>query len=188
MRRTEEFTSFVDARYAAMLRSAILLTGNRHTAEDLLQEALLRTYGSWHRLEVLGAAESYTRTTMVRVLLHDRRRKWSGEAPTEHLPEPAGHWHDDRVATVVSVRSALRLLSADQRVVLVLRYYEDLSEAEIARVLGCRVGTVKSRASRGIRRLRELGVLGEDPAGSADRGAERSADRGDDFSDGEVWR
>lgn len=166
MRRSKEFTAFVDARYASMLRAAILFTGNRHTAEDLLQEALLRTFDSWHRLEVIGAAESYTRTTMVRLLVRDRRRRWSGEVPTEHLPDvdPAEGTRqlDDRVAAVVTVRAALRELPVDQRVVLVLRYYEDLSVAEIARVLGCREGTVKSRASRGMQALRDSSVLSED--------------------------
>ncbi|GAA1140361.1 SigE family RNA polymerase sigma factor [Ornithinicoccus hortensis] len=166
MRRSKEFTAFVDARYASMLRAAILFTGNRHTAEDLLQEALLRTFDSWHRLEVIGAAESYTRTTMVRLLVRDRRRRWSGEVPTEHLPDSDPEREtrslDDRVASVVSVRAALRELPVDQRVVLVLRYYEDLSVAEIARVLGCREGTVKSRASRGMQALRDSSVLSED--------------------------
>ncbi len=166
MRRSKEFTAFVDARYASMLRAAILFTGNRHTAEDLLQEALLRTFDSWHRLEVIGAAESYTRTTMVRLLVRDRRRRWSGEVPTEHLPDvdpgEGTRQLDDRVAAVVTVRAALRELPVDQRVVLVLRYYEDLSVAEIARVLGCREGTVKSRASRGMQALRDSSVLSED--------------------------
>lgn len=173
MRRSEEFTTFVDARYASMLRAAILFTGNRHTAEDLLQEALLRTFASWSRLEVLGAAESYTRTTMVRLLIRDRRRRWSGEIPTEHLPEQEIGRHDDQVASVVSVRAALRELPADQRVVLVLRYYEDLSVAEIARVLGCREGTVKSRASRAMSTLRAMGILESDegPTPEADAGS-----------------
>ncbi len=183
MRRSEEFTEFVDSRYGSMLRTALLLTGNRHTAEDLLQEALLRTYSTWARLEVLAAAESYTRTTMVRLLLRDRRRKWSGELPTQELPEPR---HDgqrsglaDQVATVVTVRRALRELPTDQRVVLVLRYYEDLTEAEVARLLGCRPGTVKSRASRGMARLREQGLLPR--PGDLDAGDEL----GDDEQHGE---
>lgn len=164
MRRAQEFTDFVGARYAALLRSAILLTGNRHTAEDLVQEALLRTYSAWHRVEVIGAAEAYTRTTMVRLLIKDRRRRWSGEIPTAELPDRPGGWIDERTALVVTVRDALRQLPMDQRLVLVLRYLEDLSEAEVARVLGCRVGTVKSRTSRAIAKLRELQLLAPDPA------------------------
>lgn len=160
MRRSQEFTDFVGARYGHLLRSAILLTGNRHTAEDLVQEALLRTYSSWNRVEVVGAAEAYTRTTMVRLLIKDRRRRWSGEIPTAELPELPGGWIDDRTALVVTVREALRQLPMDQRLVLVLRYLEDRSEAEVARILGCRVGTVKSRASRAIAKLRELHLLG----------------------------
>ena len=83
MDRSEQFRSFVDARYPAMVRTATLLAGSRASGEDLLQEALLRSYLSWSRVRDVGAAEAYVRTTMVRLLIKDRRRRWSGEVPTE---------------------------------------------------------------------------------------------------------
>ncbi|MER5967239.1 SigE family RNA polymerase sigma factor [Streptomyces sp. NPDC002057] len=157
--RDEAFTAFMAARYPSILRTARLLTGGGPQAEDLAQEALLRSYRAWHRIGRLEAAEAYTRTTMVRLLVKDRRRKWHAEIPAEQMPEVALAGHEDRTATGVAVRKVLRLLPPAQRAVLVLRYYHQLSEEEIAGVLGCSRGTVKSRAARALTALREEGVL-----------------------------
>ncbi|GGY50564.1 SigE family RNA polymerase sigma factor [Streptomyces omiyaensis] len=157
--RDEAFTAFMAARYPSVLRTARLLTGGGPQAEDLAQEALLRSYRAWHRIGRLDAAEAYTRTTMVRLLVKDRRRKWHAEIPAERLPEVAEPGHEDGTATGLAVRKVLLLLPPAQRAVLVLRYYHQLSEEEIAGVLGCSRGTVKSRAARALATLREQGVL-----------------------------
>lgn len=149
------------ARYPGLVRSAYLLTGDRGHAEDLVQTSLLRTYRAWWRLADLANAEAYTRKVMVRLATRWRSRRWQGERPAEQLPEtPAA----DAVAAsdlATAVRVALLALPMGQRAVLVLRFYEQRTEAEIAEALGCSVGTVKSRASRGLEALRTAGLLAE---------------------------
>ncbi|MFE5912786.1 SigE family RNA polymerase sigma factor [Streptomyces wedmorensis] len=170
--RDEAFTAFMSARYPSLLRTARLLAGGGPRAEDLVQETLLRTYRAWHRIGRLEAAEAYARTTMVRLLVKDRRRRWHTEMPAEQLPEVALPGHEDQTATGVAVRNVLQTLPPAQRAVLVLRYYHQLSEGEIAGVLGCSPGTVKSRAARALAALRNGGLL---TAVSYDR--DRSVDR-----------
>ncbi|MBT2507851.1 SigE family RNA polymerase sigma factor [Streptomyces sp. ISL-98] len=158
--RDEAFTAFMAARYGSLLRTATLLTGGgRSRAEDLAQEALLRTYRAWHRIGRLDAAEAYTRTTMVRLLIKDRRRHWHAEIPAERMPEIPRPGHEDQVTTAVAVRELLQTLSPAQRAVLVLRFYHQLTEREIADVLGCSPGTVKSRAARALAALRDKGFV-----------------------------
>jgi RNA polymerase sigma-70 factor (sigma-E family) len=157
-----EFTRFVEQRYAPMARAATLLAGSPARGEDLLQEALLRAFTHWGGLRDTGAAEAWVRTTMVRLLLHDRRRRWSGEVPTAELPEPANAGADP--ASAETVRAALRALPEDQRAAIVLRYYLDMSEAETAAALGCAPGTVKSRVSRAMATLRASHLLADEPA------------------------
>ncbi|WP_055598945.1 SigE family RNA polymerase sigma factor [Streptomyces aureus] len=157
--RDEEFTAFMEARYRSVLRTARLLTGAGPQAEDLAQETLMRTYRAWHRIGRTEAAEAYARTTMVRLLIKDRRRKWHAEVPAEQLPDVAHPGHEDATATGMAVRKVLQTLPPTQRAVLVLRYFHQLSEEEIARVLSCSRGTVKSRAARALAALREGGVL-----------------------------
>jgi RNA polymerase sigma-70 factor (sigma-E family) len=166
MARREEFTGFVRARYPALLRTAVLLTGGRVRGEDLVQEALLRTYAAWARIEATAAAEAYTRTVMLRLLLRDRRRRWNGEIPSAELADVAAEGHEDRTATVLAVRRALLDLPTDQRAVLVLKYFEQRSEQEIAHLLGCAPGTVKSRSARALAALRDQGLL-DDPRDEA---------------------
>jgi RNA polymerase sigma-70 factor (sigma-E family) len=153
----ETFAGFVRARYASLLRYAFLLTADRGHAEDLVQDGLARTYGAWGRLAEPAAADAYTRTTLVRLALRARRRRWRGETPTSVLPERPLDSGDLDLAE--SVRAALATLPADQRAVLVLRYYDDRTEREIAALLDCSPGTVKSRAARGLAALRETGLL-----------------------------
>jgi RNA polymerase sigma-70 factor (sigma-E family) len=156
-----EFTAFVAARYEALARTAFLFTGDRGHAEDLAQSALIKTLRSWDRLADPAAAETYTRTVMVRLAGRWSRRRWRGEVAVEltDLPDSA----DDRAAAL-DVRAALQALPWPQRAVLVLRYFDDLSERETAAVLGCSEGTVKSRAHRAIAALRASALL--DPTGS----------------------
>jgi RNA polymerase sigma-70 factor (sigma-E family) len=157
--RDEEFSEFVRLRYDALARLGLLLTGDRGHGEDLAQTALLRTYRAWPRI-TRPAADAYVRTVMTNLALRWGARKWHGERPTELLPEsPVAS--DPAVSSddADAMRRLLRTLPPQQRAVLVLRYFEDLSEADVAAMLGCSVGTVKSRASRAIAALRLSGLL-----------------------------
>ena len=159
----DEFREFVDSSYARLLRTAFLLTGDRWAAEDLTQSALTKTYFAWRRIEDTDKAEAYTRTAMVRLAVRWRRRRWSGERPTATLPESPTADRTAEVALADAAHRALAVLPAGQRAVLVLRYFHDCSEAEIAAALSCSVGTVKSRASRALETLRDSGLLDDEP-------------------------
>ncbi len=158
--RAEDLGAFIDARSGSLLRFAYLLTGDHDLAEDLLQNSLIKVYLSWNSIRDRGALEAYTRTVMTRTQLswwrRPARREIFGVEPTEravrdHLSVREGLPVDERDELWL----LLATLGPRQRAVLVLRFYEDLSEAEIARVLGCTTGTVKSQLSRGLARLRE---------------------------------
>jgi RNA polymerase sigma-70 factor (sigma-E family) len=154
------FTEFVAARYSALVQHGVLLTGDHGHGEDLAQEALVKTYRAWRRLHPDGDPEAYTRRVMVRAAWHAGRRMWRGEVPSTPLPEPEPANPYDTYDRAHLVLAALRALPAQQRVVLVLRYWGELSEQAIADELGCSTGTVKSRASRAIAALRH-GPLGD---------------------------
>lgn len=161
----EEFREFVAARSAALLRTAYLLTGDWGTGEDLLQTALTKTYLAWKRLGEIGAVEAYTRRVMVNTATSWWRRRWWGERPTEQLPEQAGPDQHQQTLERDAMWQQLRALPPRQRAVLVLRYYEDLSEAQIAELLDISPGTVKSQAARALATLRAR--LGADRRRSA---------------------
>jgi RNA polymerase sigma-70 factor (sigma-E family) len=152
------FAEFVAGGYAGLVRTAYLLTGDRGLAEDLVQQCLLSTYRAFRRLDDVDRAEAYTRTSMVRLATRWRRRRWSGEVPTDPMPEHAVDDFASGVATTEVTRRALATLPAGQRAVLVLRYFDDRSERETAEMLGCSVGTVKSRTSRALAALRAAGL------------------------------
>jgi RNA polymerase sigma-70 factor (sigma-E family) len=151
------FDAFVLARSPALLRFAWLLTGNRATAEDLVQAALMRTWARWGRLESIDSAEPYVRRVMVTQYATWWRRRWRAEVPTDVLPERVHEAPDIELRE--SVRVALASLPRRQRAVVVLRYVEDLSIAETAAVLGCTAGTVKSQAAKALGTLRRGGLL-----------------------------
>ncbi|MFD9685363.1 SigE family RNA polymerase sigma factor [Kitasatospora sp. NPDC059146] len=161
--RADGFDEFVAARWSALFHLARLLTGgDRHRAEDLLQEGLLKLWSAWPKVAA-QAPEAYLRQVLVRAAARSARRRWWGERPTEELPETAG---SQDLAAVVEERTrleaALALLSARQRAAVVLRYYQDLPEGQVAEVMGCPVGTARSLASRGVAKLREaLTEVGE---------------------------
>lgn len=161
------FADFAAARYRSLARTGYLLVGDRGHAEDLVQTALYKTFTAWGRLRAVEAAEAYTRTTMVRLAGRWGRRRWRGErpdaAPGSHLPTNSGSGGDPADASAVSldVRAALAQLPIGQRAALVLRFFDDLSEADTAAILGCSPGTVKSRVSRGLAGLRASGLLGD---------------------------
>ena len=153
------FEDFVRARSSSLLRTAFLLTGqNLAEAEDLLQIALERAYRHWRRISGIDEPELYVRRIMVNASAD--RRRWLARRPERPVPViPDGHWVSDPAAGVAErdfLLQALAGLPPRQRAVLVLRYFDDLSEAETARMLGCSVGTVKSQAARGLARLREV--------------------------------
>ncbi|HTJ40003.1 MAG TPA: SigE family RNA polymerase sigma factor [Dactylosporangium sp.] len=150
-----DFESFYRARTPALLRTAYLLTGDRHLAEDLVQDALARTHRAWRRLADGGNPEAYARRVMYHLQVSRWRRRRVAESLPGDLPErrdgrdPAGE-----TAERLALRQALLGLPARQRAALVLRYFEDHSEAEAADLLGCRVGTLKSHLARGLAALR----------------------------------
>ncbi|WP_233578211.1 SigE family RNA polymerase sigma factor [Micromonospora sp. BL4] len=151
----EEFREFVAARSAALLRTAYLLAGDWATAEDLLQTALTKTYLAWKRLGGIEAVEPYARRVMVNTSTSWWRRRWHGERPTEVLPERAGVDEIEQQLDRDLLWRHLRELPNRQRAVLVLRYYEDMSEAQTAAMLNISPGTVKSQTSRALSTLRQ---------------------------------
>ena len=162
----DEFREFVAARSAALLRTAFLLAGDWATAEDLLQTALTKTYLAWKRLGEIEAVEPYARRVLVNTATSWWRRRWHGERPTEVLPERAAPDRLDEQLERDVLWRHVKALPARQRAVLVLRFYEDLSEAQTAALLGISVGTVKSQTSRALGTLRQrLAAEGVDTAG-----------------------
>ncbi len=155
-----EFREFVAARSPALLRVAFLLYGDAGLAEDLLQSTLTKTYMAWRRLGGMESVEAYARRVLVNTATSWWRRRWRAERATGWLPErPVGD-PSESYADRDAIWQVLQTLPARQRAVIVLRYYEDLSESDIAAVLGLSAGTVKSYASRALAALRER--LGED--------------------------
>lgn len=149
-----EFCAFVAGRTPALLRTALLLTGDRGLAEDAVQVALTKTYLAWGKIERRESAEAYTRRVILRDVLSWRRRRASTELVTHRLPERPGPDDANAQADRDLLWQALLTLPPRQRAVIVLRYYEDLSEREVATLLGCAVGTVKSHSARALATLR----------------------------------
>jgi RNA polymerase sigma-70 factor (sigma-E family) len=152
-----QFVAFVRARGRALARTATLIAGDPVAGEDLLQTALALTYARWRAKDDIADLEQYVRVVLVRAQISWRRRLSSTEQPTdsgfvEHAcPDIAERFVDRRV-----LLAALRQLPAKQRATLVLRYFDDLSEADTARILGCSTGSVKQHSTRGLARLRAL--------------------------------
>jgi RNA polymerase sigma-70 factor (sigma-E family) len=156
-RQAADFDAFFRQRVPALLRAAYLLTGDRHLAEDLVQEALARTLRVWRRLAADGNPEAYVRRTMYHLQVSRWRRGRVAEVRAGDMPESAsGGDYAVEAVERLALRSALLTLSRRQRAVFVMRYAEDRSEAETAEILDCEIGTVKSHASRALRRLRSL--------------------------------
>ncbi|MEV0120005.1 SigE family RNA polymerase sigma factor [Streptomyces sp. NPDC050703] len=152
----DSFRKFVESRSSALLKTAVLLSGgDRHAAEDLLQGALVRAAGRWQRID---EPEAYVRRILYRQQVSRWRLKWPRRELAVAEP-PEGARADDAASAAelrIVLRGALAKLTARQRTVLVLRYFEDLPEAEVARLLGCTVGTVRSTTHRSLARLRSL--------------------------------
>ena len=153
----DEYEQFVRARTPALLRCAYLLTGDQHLAEDLVQAALARTHRAWRGLHQSGNAEAYTRKVMYHLQVSWWRRRRVPERLVSLVPEQrAGVDLADRAVVRATLRQALARLTANQRAVLVARFFEDRSEADTAELLGVSVGTVKSQTARALHRIREV--------------------------------
>jgi RNA polymerase sigma-70 factor (sigma-E family) len=147
------FDEFVRARGAALLRFAYLLAGDRGLAEDLVQDALVKAYLRWGGRAAIERPEAYVRRIIVNEFVSWRRRRASREV-VGPVPDRAGGDHAEGVAERVRVWQVLARLPRRQRVVLVLRYYDGLPDREIADLLGCAEGTVRSLAARAFGTLR----------------------------------
>jgi RNA polymerase sigma-70 factor (sigma-E family) len=145
------FDEFVAARSRALLRTAYLLTHDHALAEDLLQTSLAKAWFAWRRID--GEPEPYVRRILVNTYASWWRRKWNGEQPTDTLPDTA---HPDRTdaSEPTDLWTAMERLPRRMRAVVVLRYFEDLTEVQTADLLGCSVGTVKSQTSKALAKLR----------------------------------
>ena len=159
--RDDEFTAFVVEHGARLLRTACLVTGDRGLGEDLVQTALAKAYGSWAKVSRAEDPGAYVRRVLVNAHLSWRRRLISTEQVVETLPDRGGGDHQDAAADSDEVRRALLQLSPRVRTAVVLRYFEDLSEAETARLMGCSTSTVNNHVTRGLAVLR--GLLTPDP-------------------------
>nr|CAA9363885.1 MAG: hypothetical protein AVDCRST_MAG46-3543 [uncultured Nocardioidaceae bacterium] len=160
-----QFIEFVAARQQALLRTAYLLTSDHHAAEDLVQTALAKAYLSWHKLREPAAADGYVRRIMVNENTSLWRRAWKrNEYATETLPERPTRDASTGVEQRDEVWALVQTLPPKQRAAVVLRYYEDLSEAETADALGCSIGNVKSQTSRALATLRGRVTPGTAPA------------------------
>ncbi len=149
------FEAYVAARGDALWRAAWLLTGDGHLAEDLVQSALAKAWPKWERITPDGH-EAYVRRILFTTYAAWWRRRWNGERPTDELPEVGVSDETDALDRRHALVSALTQLPRGQRAVVVLRWFEDLTEAQTAEVLGCSVGTVKSQSARAMTRLRSL--------------------------------
>ena len=168
----EDFRSYVAARSPALLRTAFMLSGNRTDAEDLLQTTLAKTYLAWDRIREREAVDRYVRRVMVNTHTSWWRRRKVDEHPTGELPErPSGRDATADADLHDALWTAMSDLPRRQRAMVVLRYYEDLTEAETAQVMGVSIGTVKSATSRAMAKLRDTSGLRDDPRAALPFGA-----------------
>jgi len=159
----EGFVDFVVARGTALHRTAVLLTRQEQAAEDLVQIALAKAWRSWARID--GNPEAYVRQILVNEFASGWRRRWRGELPTAYPPElpVQGAGHGDEIATRQSIIAALATLPPRQRAVIVLRFFNDYTEAATAEAMGTSVGTVKSQTFKALATLRVSVELRDDP-------------------------
>jgi RNA polymerase sigma-70 factor (sigma-E family) len=159
---TDGFARFVEAQQRGLQRTAWLLTGDWALAEDLVQTALARSWPRWERIKRRDDPVVYVRRVMVNTWSSWHRRRWRGERPAAAVPDSQAPGDmAAEVAVRLAVQRALGSLTDRQRAVLVLRVFDDLSEAQVAQMLGCAVGTVKSTMARAMARLRDDPRLAE---------------------------
>ncbi|MEV6925938.1 SigE family RNA polymerase sigma factor [Dactylosporangium sp. NPDC051485] len=159
-----EFTEFVLGRSPALLRFAYLLTGDRHLAEDLTQEGLVRAHRRWSGIVSAEGPEPYVRKAILRQYLSWRRRRSFAERPVAEPPDAVAADATGRFDETDAMWSLLATLPRSQRAVMVLRYYEDLPDAEIARLLGCSASTVRVHAFHALQKLRAALATTREPA------------------------
>jgi RNA polymerase sigma-70 factor (sigma-E family) len=153
--RDTEFSEYMLARQPSLLRTAYLLTGDRHAAEDLVQTTLAKLYLAWDRVQRRELVDAYARRILVNEQTSLWRRAWRRhETSTDRLPETPVAFAEPVESRNEALWRFVQSLPPKQRAVVVLRYYEELSEAETADVLGVSVGTVKSQASRALAAMR----------------------------------
>ncbi|MGW5671666.1 SigE family RNA polymerase sigma factor [Micromonospora sp. NPDC003776] len=149
------YREYVAARLEPLRRTAYLLCGDWHTADDLVSTALVKLLRHWRRVSVMDSPDAYVRRTLLRVWLDERRRPWRRESAWAEVPDRADRAHTDDTVERLAILALLAELPPRRRAVLVLRYFCDLSVEETARELGCSPGTVKSQAARAMEALRE---------------------------------
>ena len=159
--RDAEFTAFVHGQWSSLYRTAFLLTGDHQAAEDLLQATLVEVYLRWSRIGGMVQPGAYARRMLINLSTSWRRRRSSSERPVAIAPESPEPPFDDEVAERDAVWRLILGLPARQRAVLVLRYYEGLSESEIAEVLEVAPGTVKAQAHAAVATLRRSLASGQ---------------------------
>jgi RNA polymerase sigma-70 factor (sigma-E family) len=156
LNHNDSFREFMAAHQQSLMRTAYLLTGDAHLAEDLLQSVLVKLLGRWPKLTGVTNPQAYARKALVNQYISWRRRLvWTTELPSAEPPERP-HSSEESTIARLAMRQALAGLPPRQRAVIVLRYYEDLTEHETARLLNCSLGTVKSQAHDALARLRAL--------------------------------
>ena len=163
---TEAYREFVSVRMDQWRRTAYLLCGDWHTADDLVSTALVKLLRHWKRIASMDNPEAYVRRMLLRAWLDERRRPWRREHSRAELPEQVADADPSRAVDHLAVLGLLAQLPARRRAVLVLRYFCDLSVEDTADVLGCSTGTVKSQTARALDTLRGLAdvtIKKEDP-------------------------
>lgn len=149
------FAEYAEACSPTLFRTAFLMVGDHQLAQDLVQEALVKTLMAWPRLNDRENLHAYTRRIIVTTSISWRRRRSFHERPLDALPERFGPDPAEAMVTHDAVVAALRTVPPRQRAAIVLRYYQDLTETQTAEAMGCSVGAVKSQVAAGLRRLRE---------------------------------
>ena len=181
----DDFVEYASASRLRLIRLALRITGDQHAAQDLVQEALARTWASWSKVRAKDQPDAYLRRVMLNLYLRHQRRYSGRERLTDAVPEPPlGAAATDEVDERQRVWKAIQLLPARQKLVVVLRYYEDLSEADIAAVLECEPGTVKSQLHKAMGHLR-VSLPKESASGAAGR---ESTDSESEVRDGRRGR
>jgi RNA polymerase sigma-70 factor (sigma-E family) len=154
--RDAAFEEYFAARSDAMRSTAYLLCGDWHRAEDLVQQTFTKIYIAWHRIQRRDVLDNYTRQTLVRTFLSERRRGWFRHVSVGSSPADQAASSSGLVEERLVLLAALAKVPPKQRAVLVLRYWEDVSVEQTAALLGCSAGNVKSQAARGLQTLRGL--------------------------------
>ncbi|MEV6896013.1 SigE family RNA polymerase sigma factor [Amycolatopsis sp. NPDC051372] len=157
-RDEDEFAEYFSAKRDAVRRTAYLLCGDWHKADDLAQTAFVALHRRWKKIRDRAATDAYVRKTLVRAVIDESRRPWRREWQTDVLPEPMSDTPGlaERVASREDLLAALKEVPPKQRAVLVLRFFEGLDVTAAAKALGCSEGNVKSQTARGLANLREV--------------------------------